>query len=171
MKEEIKMKTNIMIAVLFAVAMFLIGCSGGFSGGSHLSDSPGSVLGLNAKDGGANQIVTFEVIGKGLEPETSVTRGEAVIMAERAAIMDGYRQFAEKIHGVYVDAFMKAGYGTINQDMIKTNTQSWLRGVEVLEIRRGSHGITEAIMQLRINFSKQGMVWWPSGLASNAASM
>lgn len=158
------MKRNLVLLLLLVVVFFLPGCTRGFLFGSGPDSPSGSVLGLTQKEGGADRTVTFEVIGKGLEPETSVTKGEAVIMAERSAIMDGYRQFAEKIHGVYVDAYMKAGYGTINQDMIKTNTQSWLRGVEVIEIRRGNHGITEAIMQLKINFTKQGMIWWPSGI-------
>lgn len=165
------MKRNLMMWVLFAVVFFLTGCAGGYLSGSSSAGPSGSVLGLTEKEGGTNQTVTFEVTGKGLEPETSVTKGEAIIMAERAAIMDGYRQFAEKIHGVYVDAYMKSGYGTINHDVIKTNTQSWLRGVELVEIRHGNHGITEAIMQLRINFTKQGMVWWPNGLGSNTAPM
>ncbi len=161
------MKRNRWLFLLFAVVYLLTGCAGNYLTGSNSSSAPGSVLGLSQKEGGTDQVVTFEVTGKGLEPETSITKGEALIMAERAAIMDGYRQFAEKIHGVYVDAYMKAGYGTINHDMIKTNTQSWLRGVEVVEIRRGSHGITEATMLLRINFTQKGMVWWPSGIGSS----
>jgi len=65
---------------------------------------------------------------------------------------------------------MKAGYGTVNHEMIKTSTQSWLRGVEVLEIRHANHGITEARMQLRVNFTKKGMVWWPSGIGAGVIS-
>ncbi|MCP4720624.1 MAG: hypothetical protein GY860_14315 [Desulfobacteraceae bacterium] len=126
--------------------------------------SPGSVLGLNQSDIGTQKIVSFEVIGKGLEPEKALTKGEAILMAERAAIADGYRQLVEKLRGVYVNAFTKAGYGTVNQDMITTKTQSWLRGVEILEIRQAEYGITEAQLQLRIYFEKKDMVWWPSGL-------
>lgn len=165
------MKRKGMMVLMSAVVFLISGCSGTFLSGSSHADSPGSVLGLSQKEGGTNQVVTFEVTGKGLEPEASLRKGEAVIMAERAAIMDGYRQFAEKIHGVYVDAYMKAGYGAIDHDTIKTNTQSWLRGVEIVEIRQGNHGITEAVMMLRINFTKQGMIWWPSGLGSKAASL
>jgi len=40
-------------------------------------------------------------------------------MAERAAVADGYRQLVEKVRGVYVDAFMKAGRGTVNHDVIQ----------------------------------------------------
>jgi len=70
----------------------------------------------------------------------------------------------EKVSGVYVDAFMKAGFGTVNKDMITTKTQSWLRGVDIVEIRSAEYGITEAVMELSIYFAKKDMVWWPTGL-------
>ncbi len=67
-------------------------------GFSKRNASPGSVLGSK---GAAQKVVTFEVTGKGLEPEKALTRGEAILMSERAAISDGYRQLVEKIRGVY----------------------------------------------------------------------
>nr|MDA3791500.1 hypothetical protein [Desulfobacula sp.] len=130
----------------------------------EMATAPGHVLGLNQGDGSSQKVVTFNVIGKGLESEKALTKGEARLMAERAAVADGYRLLVEKVRGVYVDAFMKAGFGTVNQDMITTKTQSWLRGVEILEIRQAEYGITEAHMQLSIYFAKQNMVWWPRGL-------
>lgn len=159
-----RQRTKAMTGVLVIVLM-LFGCSSSFNSGSKVVQSgPGSVLGPAQEGIDNRRTVTFNVIGKGLEPENAVTKGEAILMAERAAIADGYRQFVEKIKGVYVDAYMKAGYRTVNEDMIKTHTQSWLRGVNVMEVRQVKHGITEAHMQLRINFTKKGMVWWPTGL-------
>lgn len=147
------------VAVLL---ILLSGCSS--MGQGSATTSPGPVLGLDQGDSNTQKVVTFEVIGKGLEPENALTKGEAKIMAERAAVADGYRQLVEKLRGVYVDAFMKAGFGTVNQDMITTKTQSWLRGVDIVEIRFAEHDITEAVMELSIYFAKKDMVWWPSGL-------
>jgi len=163
------MKKNAFALMLTVLVFLLAGC-GGFTASQSNSRVPGSVTGLLPDEDGSRKIVTFNVVGKGLEPETAVTKGEAILMAERAAVADGYRQFIEKIHGVYVNAYMKAGYGSVNHEMIKTQTQSWLRGVEVLEIRRMNHRITEVHMQLRVNFTKKRMVWWPSGIGSNAIS-
>lgn len=146
------------------VAVLLILLSGCISTGQNSTSSPGPVLGLDQGDSNSQKVVTFEVIGKGLEPENALTKGEARIMAERAAVADGYRQLVEKVRGVYVDAFMKAGFGTVNQDMITTKTQSWLRGVDIVEIRFAEYGITEAVMELSIYFARKDMVWWPSGL-------
>ncbi|MEE4362642.1 MAG: hypothetical protein V2J08_01850 [Desulfotignum sp.] len=154
------------ICLVCLLSVFSTGCS--TLGKNSDTTAPGQVLGQNNAGGGSGKVVTFEVVGKGLEPENALTRGETALMAERAAVADGYRQLIEKISGVYVDAFMKAGYGTVNQDMITTRAQSWLRGVEVVEIRKAAHNITEAHLQLSIYFAKKDMVWWPSGLGAKA---
>jgi len=155
------MKRVICIFIQLTLLLIILsGCSSSKQG----TAAPGPVLGLNQGDGNAQKVVTFKVIGKGLEPENALTKGEAKLMAERAAVADGYRQLVEKIKGVYVDAFMEAGFGTVNKDMISTKTQSWLRGVDVVEIRSAEYGITEAHMKLSIYFAKKNMVWWPTGL-------
>jgi hypothetical protein len=154
------------LLVLSAGLMFLfsLGCS---AVNRSASSAPGSVIDSARGSADNHKIVTFYVTGKGLEPENALTKGEAVLMAERAAVADGYRQLVEKVRGVYVDAFMKAGRGTVNHDAIQVHTQSWLRGTEVMEITQGDYGITNARLRLRINFSKEGMVWWPVGIGDN----
>lgn len=134
----------------------LAGCAG-----THYPS--GSVLGDSISTSEMYRVVIFNVVGKGVEPELSLSKGQAVLMAERAAVADGYRQFVEKIRGVYVDAYMKAGYGTVNWEALKTSTQSWLRGVEITEVRQGPFGIVEAHMQLKVNFVNNNMIWWPFG--------
>ena len=149
------MKKRLALSVCL-IALSLWGCSKG---------GPGNVLDSSVNSMHNHRIVTFRVTGKGLEPENALTKGEAILMAERAAVADGYRQLVEKVRGVYVDAYMKAGRGSVNQDTIQVQTQSWLRGTEVMEITQADYGITLARLRLRINFSKKGMVWWPVGIA------
>ncbi len=157
------MKKLFLLSTGFLV-LFFYGCNIS----QYSSSSPGHVLDSSGGGGGdSHKIVTFYVTGKGLEPENALTKGEAVLMAERAAVADGYRQLVEKVRGVYVDAFMKAGRGTVNHDAIQVHTQSWLRGTEIMEITEGEYGITQAKLRLRINFSKEGMVWWPVGIGEN----
>jgi len=149
------------------IALFFILLAAGFvfSGCS----ASGNVAASGPDDGTSNsqKAVTFFVIGKGLEPEDALTKGEAVLMAERAAVADGYRQLAEKLRGVYIEAYMRAGRGTVDHDQIRTQTQSWLRGTEVIEFSDGRYGITEVRMRLRIKFSKKGMIWWPAGIGDD----
>lgn len=160
-------KIGLIISGFFVSSLLFLAC------GSFPSSSvggPGSVL--NPPDGEANdqKVVTFYVIGKGLEPENALSKGEAVLMAERAAVADGYRQLVEKLRGVYVDAFMRAGRGSVDQEIIQLQTQSWLRGTEIMEIAQGEYGITTARMSLRINFTRDGMVWWPVGIGKDVKS-
>ncbi len=155
---------KLLVLLTGLLVLFFWGCN---TGGSSTSSAPGGVLESASGSADNHKIVTFYVTGKGLEPENALTKGEAILMAERAAVADGYRQLVEKVRGVYVDAFMKAGRGTINHDAIQIHTQSWLRGTEIMEITQGEYGITSARIRLRINFSKKGMVWWPVGLGDN----
>jgi len=165
LNEVCKMKKIIMLA---AVVICFLGLSGCYTH-THYTH-PGTVLGSAPGTVDANKIITFNVIGKGVEPEASLTKGQAVIMAERAAIADGYRQFVEKIKGVYVDAYMKAGYGSVDWEAVNTSTRSWLRGVELIAVKHGVYGIAEAHMQLRVNFINNNMIWWPAGLGDKISA-
>ncbi len=157
------MKKLCMAVCVGVLSLFMVtGC--GSVRTSSTAGGPGKVLGPPGGEVDDHKVVTFFVVGKGLEPENALSKGEAVIMAERAAVADGYRQLVEKVRGVYVDAFMRAGRGTIDYDTIQVHTQSWLRGTEIMEISQGEYGITMARLRLRINFAKDGMVWWPVGI-------
>ena len=116
-----------------------------------------------------NRIVSFSVVGKGVEPETALSKSQALLMAEKAAVADGYRQFVEKIKGVYVDAMMAAGYGQVDKDMVETRARAVLRGAELKEIRHTPNGIAEAHMALRVNFTRHGIIWWPEGLGKDVS--
>lgn len=149
---------RILLLWLIAISLFVAGCTKSYVAG------PGKILGPPGGEKTNHKTITFYVVGKGLEPDTAITKGEAVLMAERAAVVDGYRQLAEKLHGVYVDAFMRSGSGRVDFDTIQIQTQAWIRGAELMEISKIEHGITVARLRLRINFAKRGMIWWPVGL-------
>ena len=133
-------KLSIILLGLFVSVLFFSGC--GSVRSSSTAGGPGKVLGPPGGELDNHKVVTFFVIGKGLEPENAFSKGEAVLMAERAAVADGYRQLVEKVRGVYVDAFMRAGRGTVDYDTIQVHTQSWLRGTEIMEVSMGEYGIT-----------------------------
>lgn len=117
------------------------------------------------------RIVTFKVTGQGVAPETSLTRGQGRILAGRAAIADGYRQFVEKLSGVYVETFTRAGLSHLGADQIQISVKAMLRGVEIKEIVHDEYGIAKANMELSINFTEHGMMWWPKGLGKDVMAL
>ncbi len=161
-------KQKVILAFLMALCMAFIVISG--CSRRHRVNPEDAVLDSSGSGLRNLRVVTFHVTGKGLAPETATSKGQAELLAERAAVADGYRQLVEKLRGVYVDAYMKAGQGSVNYDMIRTSTQAWLRGAEVDDLVKADYGITEAHMSLRVNFVKRNMIWWPAGIGQNAVS-
>ena len=165
--KECKMKRKIILSV-WGLAL-IAGCGSKSVPVVEVDDkaaSPGPVI-IETPDVDSNRVVVFTVVGKGAEPESALTKGQARLMAERAAVNDGHRQFIEKLRGVYVEAFSKAGYGVMDEDYINTCTRALIRGVQVHEVSHGQYGIVSAVMKLRVNFTKTDMVWWPEGLGKD----
>lgn len=102
-----------------------------------------------------NGIITLSVIGKGIAPESAISKGQALLLAERAAINDGYRRLAEKIMGVYIEAYSTMGTQSIDFDIIQTETHTSLRGAEILKVQEARYGIVEAYMQAKIYFDPE----------------
>jgi len=118
---------------------------------------------------GVQKIVTYRVVGRGIEPENAKTRAEAILMAERSAVADGHRQLVEKIQGVYLDTQTLIKNGSVNYTLLYEDAQAWIRGAEVIEITRLSNGITEAEMILKLNFVKQNNCWCPRGVVCDTS--
>ncbi len=98
-------------------------------------------------------MVMVRVIGKGLAPENAANKGQAVILSERAAIADGYRQLAERIRGVYVETYSRVNKGEIEEDKIDLAVSTWLRGARVTRIDRREHGVTAAHMEAKVHIA------------------
>ncbi|MBF0235906.1 MAG: LPP20 family lipoprotein [Desulfamplus sp.] len=161
--------TMLFSAVILIIISSLTGCyyvSRQPATPSNLSSTGGTVEFSENDNTSQQRVVTFDVVGKGLVPETAINTGQGRLMAERAAINDGYRQLVEKIRGVYVDAYSQTTNGIIDYDVIRTKTQSWLRGVQVVEVKEEGYGIFNAKLQLRIYFTESDMIWWPSGIGN-----
>lgn len=159
------MKGRRILVVLISLS-FLYSCAPYYPGNMAATDSR-SVIQESDAGGGNERIVVFKVTGKGLAPENAVRIGEATLLGERAAILDGYRQLSEKLKGTLIDSYSSRQGTDINMDKITAQTQSYLKGVEITDITLDGHGIYAANMQVRVFFIYDKLIWWPSGLGSN----
>ena len=71
------------------------------------------------------------VIGIGLPPENAGLNGST--LARRAAIVDAYRNLAELIEGVQVDAETLMGDFMVRNDTVRTQVNALVKGAKILE--------------------------------------
>jgi len=80
--------------------------------------------------GEAGNKILVSVNGQGLAPATG-TRQQKKLLAERAAIIDGYRRLSERLGGMILSAYSQAGKNNLSVDQVTTETNTYLRGAQV----------------------------------------
>ena len=90
---------------------------------------------------------TIEATGMGAYPARAVNQVQAKAMARRAAIADAYRQLAEIINGVNVDAETTVENMITTSDIVKTKVAATIRGARIISEKEISGGY-EVTMQV-----------------------
>lgn len=86
------------------------------------------VPGIEAPESDEKMMVA--ATGKGLEPESG-SPAQKRFMAERAAIIDGYRKLAERLGGIVLHSNTRAGMSEVTSDVITTEVNTYMRGARV----------------------------------------
>ena len=76
--------------------------------------------------------IRISVTGKGVAPMNG-TPMQKRMMAERAAVIDGYRQISERLAGAIVEVYTESGNNTITKDRITSETNAHLRGARLVD--------------------------------------
>lgn len=86
----------------------------------------------------------IEVEGTGVAPANARNAVQARMMARRAAVVDAYRQIAEQIAGVQVDASTTVEDMAVSSDVIKTNVSALVQGARIVDEKtvEGGQGYT-----------------------------
>lgn len=77
--------------------------------------------------------VVVRVLGKGVEPSRG-TPIEKKLMAERAAVLDGYRQLAERLAGMIIESRSGSKNNALSMDQVMVEASAYLRGAQVSAI-------------------------------------
>ena len=86
----------------------------------------------------------IEVEGTGVAPANARNAVQARMMARRAAVVDAYRQIAEQIAGVQVDATTTVEDMAVSSDVVKTNVSALVQGARIVDEKtvEGGQGYT-----------------------------
>ena len=79
---------------------------------------------------------TVTVQGMGAPPVNARNATHAYMMARRAAQVDGYRQLAEAIKGVNVDAESTVENFMVTSDIVRTKVDAMIKGAQVIDEQR-----------------------------------
>ena len=88
------------------------------------------------------------VTGSGVAPSNAVNAVQARLLARRAAVVDAYRQLAESIKGVNVDAETTVENMMVTSDVIRTKVSAMIQGAQVVserEIPGGGYEVTMTV--------------------------
>ena len=83
--------------------------------------------------------------GAGVAPTTAYNSVQARLMARRAAIVDAYRQLAEQIKGVNVDATTKVQNMMMTNDTVTTKVSALVQGARIVDekvLPEGGYSVT-----------------------------
>jgi len=91
---------------------------------------------------------TIQVTGMGVAPPHSVSPAHAAMQARRAAVADAYRQLAEAVNGVQVDAETTVEQMILTSDVVRTKISAVIKGAQIVsegELSGGGYSVTMEI--------------------------
>jgi len=76
---------------------------------------------------------SFVVYGEGIAPMHTISPAQAIALAKRAAITDGYRQLGEKLYGVKINSSETVQDAALKDSHIAAHVNALLKGAEITD--------------------------------------
>ena len=100
-------------------------------------------------------IIELNAVGMGIPPENTISPGQAMALAKRAAIVDAYRQIGEKMYGIRLNAQDTVKDMVVQNSTVRTKVQALIRNAEISE-SIWKDGVMQVSMQLKLD----GRIWY-----------
>ena len=101
-----------------------------------------------------SNVIELNAVGMGIPPENTISPGQAMALAKRAAIIDAYRQIGEKMYGIRLNAQDTVKDMVVQNSSVKTKVEALIRNAEISE-SVWKDGMMQVSMQLKLD----GRVW------------
>ncbi len=125
-------QTGLILVLLCIIFLSVNGCSTSnqiFKYESRINTLNQNLIPGIEPEESANKIM-ITVKGKGIAPENG-TPMQKKFLAERAAVIDGYRQLTERLSGILVNYYAETGKNTVSTDQVLIESKAYLRGAQV----------------------------------------
>ena len=92
----------------------------------------------------------FVVYGEGIAPMNTISPAQAIALAKRAAVTDGYRQLGEKLYGIRVNAKETVKDAALKDSRIETQVNGLIKNATITESKY-KNGLFTVRMELDMN--------------------
>ena len=100
-------------------------------------------------------IITIRAIGMGVAPESTISPAQALVLAKRAAIADGYRQLGEKMYGIRINATDTIRDAVVQNTTVRTQVHAVIRNAEIVETV-----FKDGLCQVEMEIKLDGRRWY-----------
>lgn len=96
----------------------------------------------------------FAVNGEGIAPQNTVSPAQAMALAKRAAVADAYRQMAEKLYGVQINAKDTIKNAALYDSRIVSQVNGIVKDATITE-----HTFQDGLFVVRMELTMNGARW------------
>jgi len=96
----------------------------------------------------------FAVNGEGIAPQNTVSPAQAMALAKRAAVADAYRQMAEKLYGVQINAKDTIKNAALYDSRIVSQVNGLVKDATITE-----HTFKDGLFVVRMELKMNGARW------------
>lgn len=100
-------------------------------------------------------IISIRSIGMGVAPESTISPAQALVLAKRAAIADGYRQLGEKMYGIRINAKDTIRDAVVQNTTVRTQVHAIIRNAEIMETV-----FKDGLCQVEMEVKLDGRRWY-----------